>query len=127
MGLAAKTEVQPFGVLEGAVPPAGVTDPLWGGAYAAHSFPWFDAATPFTVPATRRVITIDDVIAATGERDPAAGAAPGRPACQPHGVNARRPLPGRSAGRRPTVTGVAAAPCATGPASRRRAPEGRRV
>jgi MYXO-CTERM domain-containing protein len=76
MGLAGREEVSPFGVLEGAVPPAGVTDPLWGGVYAAHSFPWFDGASPFTVTATRKEITIDDVIAATGERDPAFGASP---------------------------------------------------
>ncbi|APR83282.1 Putative hemagglutinin/hemolysin-related protein [Minicystis rosea] len=76
MGLAAKEEVPPFGVLESVTPPTGITDPLWGGPYAAHSFPWFDASKPFTVTATRRSITIDDVIAANGTRDPAADAAP---------------------------------------------------
>jgi MYXO-CTERM domain-containing protein len=76
MGLATKDEVPPFGVLENVVAPMGVKDPLWGGAYAAHSFPWFDAQTPFTVTATRRTLTIDDVITANGTRDPAAGAAP---------------------------------------------------
>jgi MYXO-CTERM domain-containing protein len=76
MGLAKADEVPPFGVLEGAMVPATPTDPLWGGVYAAHSFPWFDAAKPFTVTATRKTVTIDDVITATGTRDPAFGASP---------------------------------------------------
>jgi MYXO-CTERM domain-containing protein len=70
MGLAEPSEVQPFGVLEGATPPAGVTDPFTHGAYSKESFPWFGAA-PFTVKATRRALTIDDVIAANGARTPA--------------------------------------------------------
>jgi MYXO-CTERM domain-containing protein len=76
MGLAKSDEVPPFGVLESPVVPAAPTDPLWGGAYAAHSFPWFDAANSFTVTATRKTFTIDDVITATGTRDPAFGASP---------------------------------------------------
>lgn len=76
MGLATAAEVPPFGVLEGAVPPAGITDPLWKGVYAAHSFPWFSATTPFTATATRRALTIDDVVTTNGTRDPAAGASP---------------------------------------------------
>jgi MYXO-CTERM domain-containing protein len=76
MGLAKPDEVPPFGVLESAVVPTTIADPLWGGAYAAHSFPWFDASTPFTVTATRKTYTIDDVVTATGTRDPAFGASP---------------------------------------------------
>lgn len=73
LGLAESTEVQPFGVLEPTDVPATPTDPFWGGAYAAHSFPWFDTQNPpLTVTATRRELTIDDVIAANGTRDPAA-------------------------------------------------------
>lgn len=75
MGLAKPDEVPPFGVLESPVVPAAPTDPLWGGTYAAHSFPWFDAASSFTVTATRKAFTIDDVITATGTRDPAFGKA----------------------------------------------------
>jgi MYXO-CTERM domain-containing protein len=76
MGLAKADEVPPFGVLESPMVPASPTDPLWGGAYAAHSFPWFDASKSFTVTATRKAFTIDDVITATGTRDPAFGASP---------------------------------------------------
>ena len=76
MGLATKDEVPPFGVLEAVTPPAGISDPLWGGAYAAHSFPWFDASTNFTVTATRRALIIDEVITANGARDPEAAASP---------------------------------------------------
>jgi MYXO-CTERM domain-containing protein len=75
MGLAAANEVSPFGVLENPVPPAGLMDPLWGGAYAAHSFPWF-GATPMTVTATRKQITIADIVTANGARVPAAGQSP---------------------------------------------------
>jgi hypothetical protein len=70
MGLAGPSEVQPFGVLEGAVPPAGAKDPFTGGAYSQQSFPWF-GATPFTVTATRRALTINDIVAANGARSPA--------------------------------------------------------
>src|SRR5580700_7115045 len=52
MGLAAANEVPAFGVLENAVPPVCIVDQTWGGAYAAHSFPWF-GATPMTVTTTR--------------------------------------------------------------------------
>src|SRR5262249_1961057 len=75
-GLAQPTEVMSFGVLENPMPPANVTDPLWGGAYAAHSFPWFDASTSLTVPATRKAFTIDDVVSQNGMRDPPAGMSP---------------------------------------------------
>jgi hypothetical protein len=76
MGLADASEVQPFGVLEGPVPPPGVKDGIWGGAYSAKSFPWF-SSTPFTVQANgRRVLTIDDIVAANGKRSPAFGQAP---------------------------------------------------
>ena len=74
MGLVPKEEVPPFTVLTGAVVPATPTDPLWGGAFAPHSFPWFDTVNPpLTVTATQRTVTIDDVIEANGERSPAAG------------------------------------------------------
>ncbi len=76
MGLATTAEVDPFGVLENVVVPATPTDPLWHGAYAAHSFPWFDTTTQLTVTATRRTLTIDDVVTANGARDPAAGGGP---------------------------------------------------
>lgn len=76
MGLASAAEVPPFGVLEGVNVPPTTTDPLWGGVYAPHSFPWFDATKSFTVTATRKTVTIDDVITATGTRDPAFGVSP---------------------------------------------------
>lgn len=75
MGMADPSEVMPFGVLEGAIAPSSAKDPLWGGVVAAHSFPWF-SATPLTVTATRRTLTIDDVIARNGPRMPAAASAP---------------------------------------------------
>jgi hypothetical protein len=75
MGLADASEVAPFGVLENAVPPATPTDPFTGKALAASSFPWFGSA-PITVTATRRTITIDDVVATNGTRMPAASASP---------------------------------------------------
>jgi hypothetical protein len=70
MGLADASEVQPFGVLEGAKVTTGQTDPFSGGAFTQQSFPWF-GATPLTVTATRRTITIEDVIATNGTRTPA--------------------------------------------------------
>jgi MYXO-CTERM domain-containing protein len=73
MGLIPPEEVPPFYVIEEVVAPATPTDPLWGGAVAPHTFPWFDAETPLTVSGTRRDLTIDDVIAATGERSPVSG------------------------------------------------------
>jgi hypothetical protein len=76
MGLAAADEVKPFGVLESPVPPSGITDGLWGGPYAAHSFPWFGAAT-FTAQApSERAVSVDDIVTANGLRSPAYGAAP---------------------------------------------------
>lgn len=73
MGLVPESEVPAFGVLEPTDVPASPTDPFWGGSYAARSFPWFDDSSTFTVTATRRELTIDDVIAANGPRVPAAG------------------------------------------------------
>ena len=73
MGLVPPAEVPPFQVLENTVVPATPTDPLWGGAFAAHSFPWFDQDQTLTITATPRTITIDDVVAANGERLPVAG------------------------------------------------------
>lgn len=70
MGLADPSEVPPFGVLEGAAPPADVKDPFTGGPLTKASFPRF-GDTPVTVKATRRALTIDDVIAANGPRVPA--------------------------------------------------------
>jgi hypothetical protein len=74
MGLLAPGEVPPFGLLEDVDAP-DVADPLNGGTISEVTFPWF-SETPVTVTATRREITIDEVIAASGERDPAFGASP---------------------------------------------------
>ena len=74
MGLASPDEVEPFGVLTNVIVPMMPTDPVWGGAYSGRSFPWFDRhAAPFKVTATRRGLTVDDVIAANGVRTPEAG------------------------------------------------------
>jgi hypothetical protein len=70
MGLADPAEVPPFGLLVDAVPPADVKDPFSNRPYGPSSFPWFGAA-PFTVKASRRVFTIEDVIKANGARVPA--------------------------------------------------------
>ncbi len=75
MGLADPSEVTPFGVLENAVPPSGMKDPFTGGSISKQSFPYFGTDT-FTVHATRRSLTIDDVIQANGARVPARSAAP---------------------------------------------------
>jgi hypothetical protein len=75
MGLADPSEVQPFGVLENAVAQGGAVDPMTGKNIAKTTFPWF-GATPLTVTATRRAITIDDVIAANGTRSPARASSP---------------------------------------------------
>jgi uncharacterized protein (TIGR03382 family) len=75
MGLASANEVPPFGVLENAVPPTGITDPFTKQPYGASSFPWFGAA-PFTVPATRRMLTMADVITVNGVRAPDVSASP---------------------------------------------------
>jgi len=73
-GLAEPSEVPPFGVIEPTDVPATPTDAFWGGSYAAHSFPWFDPTEPpLVVTGTRRVLTIDDVVAANGARSPGAG------------------------------------------------------
>lgn len=71
MGLAARSEVSPFGVLYGAVAPTTVKDP-YGGDIKPASFPWF-GSTPFTVQAKRKTVTIDDVVAQNGPRVPAKG------------------------------------------------------
>jgi MYXO-CTERM domain-containing protein len=74
MGLAEPEEVTPFGVLINTTVPPKPTDPFWGGAYAGRSFPWFNTVDPpLTITATRRQLTIDDIIAANGPRDPGAG------------------------------------------------------
>jgi uncharacterized protein (TIGR03382 family) len=70
MGLADPSEVPPFGLLENAVPPPDVKDPFGKGPYSAKSFPWF-GDQPFTATATRRTITIEEIIAANGARLPA--------------------------------------------------------
>ncbi|MEO8876151.1 MAG: hypothetical protein ABI461_11235, partial [Polyangiaceae bacterium] len=76
MGLADKSEVTPFGVLENAVVSSTVKDPFNGKPYSAQSFPWW-GTTPFTVTgATRRTVTIDDVIAANGTRSPDVATSP---------------------------------------------------
>ncbi|NUO52747.1 MAG: hypothetical protein HOV80_28210 [Polyangiaceae bacterium] len=74
MGLAEPEEVTPFGALVNTTVPDMPTDPFWGGAYAPRSFPWFNTVDPpLTVTATRREMTIDDIIAANGPRSPGAG------------------------------------------------------
>lgn len=75
MGLASKEEVPPFGVLENVVVPPTPTDPFFQGPMSAQSFPWF-GSTPYTVQATKRTITIDDVIAANGPRTPDVSTSP---------------------------------------------------
>jgi len=75
MGLAAPSEITPFGVLTNVTVPATPTDPLWGGAFAGHSFPWFDPTTPpLTVKATRELVTGDQIVATNGTRSPAPAA-----------------------------------------------------
>lgn len=74
MGLATPDEVDPFRILIPTDVPTTPTDPFWGGAYSGQSFPWFDVENePLTVTATTRELTVDDVIAANGERAPVAG------------------------------------------------------
>ncbi|MGE0786625.1 MAG: hypothetical protein AB7S26_13220 [Sandaracinaceae bacterium] len=75
MGLATAEEVPPFGLLEDAVVPSDARDPLSGRVVGSMTFPWF-SDEPLTVEATRRELTIDDVIATNGARSPAAGASP---------------------------------------------------
>jgi MYXO-CTERM domain-containing protein len=75
MGLADPSEVQPFGLLENVEPPTDVKDPYSGGELSEMSFPHF-ASTPVTVKATRKTITIEDIIAANGPRVPARKDAP---------------------------------------------------
>lgn len=75
MGLADSAEVEPFGLLEDVVPPTDVTDPYTGRELAAASFPNFDSK-PVTVKATRKTITIEDIVATNGSRVPARKDAP---------------------------------------------------
>jgi hypothetical protein len=75
MGLADPSEVPPFGVLENPVPPSGITDPFTGRALSGSSFPWF-RPDPLTVQATRRDLTIDDLVTANGARNPARAGSP---------------------------------------------------
>lgn len=75
MGLADASEVPPFGLLEDPDPPARTEDPLNGGGISGATFPWF-GGEPLTVTATRRTLTIDDVVAANGARTPPFGEAP---------------------------------------------------
>jgi hypothetical protein len=75
MGLASASDVPPFGVLENPIPPSDIKDPFTGVAYGASSFPWY-STMPFTVQATRRNLTINDIIAANGTRSPAVGNSP---------------------------------------------------
>jgi MYXO-CTERM domain-containing protein len=70
MGLASPNEVPPFFVLESPNVTSGQMDPFFGHAFGQMSFPWF-GDTPLTVSASRRTLTIDDVIAANGPRMPA--------------------------------------------------------
>ena len=75
MGLADPSEVEPFGLLENAEPPLDVKDPYTGAELTAASFPHF-AEAPVTVKATRKTITIDEIIATNGARVPARKDAP---------------------------------------------------
>lgn len=75
MGLADPSEVTPFGLLENAEPPLDVKDPYTGAELTAASFPHF-ARTPVTVKATRKTITVDEIIATNGPRVPARKDAP---------------------------------------------------
>lgn len=74
MGLADPSEVPAFGVLQSAVPPADAIDPFTKGKLSKQSFPWF-SDKPVTVTATRRQLTIEDVIATNGTRKPARASA----------------------------------------------------
>lgn len=71
MGLADPSEVPPFGILENAVSPANITDPFTSKALGAASFPYWDDTKVLTVTASRRTITIEDIITANGPRTPA--------------------------------------------------------
>jgi hypothetical protein len=75
MGLADSNEVGPFGILENATYSSGDVDPMSNGTYGPKSFPRFDP-TPLTVTATKRALTITDVITANGVRNPAHAQAP---------------------------------------------------
>lgn len=76
MGLADASEVPPFGILENATPPADIQDPFTHRAFDKMSFPWF-GTQPFKVTnATRRTITIDEIIAKNGVRVPARSSSP---------------------------------------------------
>lgn len=70
MGLADPREVTPFGVLQDVVPPGDIKDALTRGALSRTSFPHF-GEMPITVTAKRHSVSIEDVIAANGERKPA--------------------------------------------------------
>ncbi len=75
LGLAGADEVPPFFLLENVEPPTGILDPFNKKLYSAKSFPYF-GSEPFTVKATRRTVTIDEVVAENGPRSPAFGEAP---------------------------------------------------
>ncbi len=70
MGLADPSEVKPFGVLENAVAPPSFKDPYTRRGLDAASFPYWGSA-PLTVTATRRTVSIDEVVAVNGARSPA--------------------------------------------------------
>lgn len=71
MGIGTAAEVGPIEVLTETVVPPTPVDPLFGDPFAAQAFPWFDTTTPpITVEATKRTLSIDDVIAANGPRTP---------------------------------------------------------
>ncbi len=69
MGLIPPSEVPPFGVLEGAEPPADAVDWRDNGKLSHKTFPWTEARS-LTVKARRRGVRIEDVIAKNGPRDP---------------------------------------------------------
>jgi hypothetical protein len=73
MGLVPKEDVAPIYVIENAVVPDAPTDPLWGGKFAPHSFPWFNQSEGYTVMGTRRDVAVDEIVTANGERSPVAG------------------------------------------------------
>jgi hypothetical protein len=75
MGMADPSEVSPFGLLTNAVPPPDVIDPFTNQLLSKSSFPHF-GPKPVTVTATRRTITIEEIVATNGPRVPARESSP---------------------------------------------------
>lgn len=75
MGLVPASEVAPFGLLTPTSVPATPVDPGAGAPVNAGTFPWM-GPEELVIEATRREITIDEVIEANGPRMPVFGDAP---------------------------------------------------